>query len=242
LTGVATIDEVIADIAVSSSPVLCLDTCDFMDVVRGVAEENLFHAQSFRLMRNALASGSLEFQIVITYLVRHEWEQNKAAAVGMVQNFLKDLAKKTNRVTEVRQLSGLASPAVDQGLFDSFLGQTLIDLAESIMTSAVVLKKHEPCVDRALDRVMDRKRPSHQREIKDSINWEHYLELAARLKSSGYAQPLIFVSANKKDFWANEEGKGREKPTIHLDLKAEADAVGLQFFGRLDLALRTLGI
>jgi len=53
----------------------------------------------------------------------------------------------------------------------------------------------------------------------------------------------VFVSANKNDFWAEpEKGKKGKTPTIHPDLNVEADAAGLQFFGKLDLGLLRLGV
>ena len=110
-------------------------------------------------------------------------------------------------------------------------------LAEGLMNQAVILEKDVFCVDRALSRVMDKRRPSHKKEIKDSIHWEHYLELSRRLGESGHAHPRIFVSANKADFWFDKDNS-----SLHPDLKDEADASGLQSFGKLDDALRVLGM
>ena len=84
---------------------------------------------------------------------------------------------------------------------------------------------------------MERRRPSHKNEIKDSIHWEHYLEFSRRLESlPGTLHDRLFVSANKADFWAN-----RETPVLHPDLETEALEASLQFFGRLDHALRFAG-
>src|SRR5262249_31998108 len=87
-------------------------------------------------------------------------------------------------------------------------------------------------------RVKLKKRPSHKKEIKDSIHLEHYLELARQLRDSGYAQPTIFVSTNSSDFWQDKNTPSQ----AHPHLRAELTAANLRFFGRLDFALRLLGL
>ena len=102
------------------------------------------------------------------------------------------------------------------------------------MGRAVTLERDGPCTERALSRVMDRRRPSHKGEIKDSIHLEHYLEFSRRLSQAHFSEPILFVSANKADFW--------DGPPLHAELKGEFDTSGLQFFGKLEAALGRLGI
>jgi len=87
-------------------------------------------------------------------------------------------------------------------------------------------------------RVMGKHRPSHDGHIKDSINFEHYLELARRLRAGGFAEEVIFVSKNRKDYWNGEN------PHIHPDLHPQINdpAVQLRFFGSIVAALGFLGI
>ena len=63
----------------------------------------------------------------------------------------------------------------------------LVALALGVLDQAMILEKDESCVERALGRVMDRKRPSHKNYIKDSIHWEHYLELSRRLVAADHS-------------------------------------------------------
>jgi len=223
-------------------PVLCLDTCDFLDVVRSFAdpdpkEANLFHAQSFRKALQELTTRPDRFQTVITYLVRHEWGQNIGEARNKVGHHLGEIDRRIDRIAEACGLGKIPAPTLSSRLVALPLTTSLIALAEGLMSQAIVIEKDVACVERALERVMDRRRPSHKKEIKDSIHWEHYLELSRRLGAAGHAQDRIFVSANKADFWAD-----RNTQDIHPDLKDEAHASGLQFFGRMNLALRALGV
>jgi hypothetical protein len=85
---------------------------------------------------------------------------------------------------------------------------------------------------------MGKHRPSHDGHIKDSINFEHYLELARRLRAGGFAEEVIFVSKNRKDYWNGES------PQIHPDLHLQINgtAVQLGFFGSIAAALGFMGI
>lgn len=236
MKAVTTIEQAVKSLKADQAPVICLDTCDFLDVVRGVAEGNLFHANSFRVMRDTLGVDSGRFRLLITYLVQHEWDQNKDRGREAVERHLKETANSNRRVAEARKIGGLPASFADDSLFDPTLARRLIELAEDVMNRAIVLERDDSCVARALDRVMSRRRPSHKNEIKDSIHWEHYLELSRRLSQAGHAQLRIFVSANKSDFWFGNQ------PSLHPDLDQEASEAGLKFFGRLDEALREMGI
>jgi hypothetical protein len=236
------ITQAVSRLTTNPTPILCLDTCDFLDVVRSftapdLKEANLFHAQSFRKALLELTTQPDRFQVVITYLVRHEWTQNIEEARQKVDRHLLDVNRRLDLIVEACGLVGVPVATVPPRLSSIPLTSGLINLAEGLMNQAIVIEKDVKCVERALERVMDRKRPSHKKEIKDSIHWEHYLELSRALETAGHTQDRLFVSANKADFWVN-----RDTPAIHPDLEDEAHLAGLRFFGRLDEALRSLGI
>lgn len=233
----ATMNEVVGELSAEPTPILLLDTCDFLDVVRGISTGGLHQVDSFRRMNDTLDLEPKRFRLLITYLVVHEWGQNRAEVEGEAKKFLAETHDRARRFTQARYLVDKTRLSVQQDVFDPSLVQDLGELARTLMDRATVVEKDDPCVALALERVMAQRRPSHKNEIKDSIHWEHYLELSRQLGAAGHTEPRIFVSANSADFWAK-----RDVPTINPDLEAEARAAGLQFFGRLDEALRSLGI
>jgi hypothetical protein len=232
-----TMNEIVGKLSANPTPILLLDTCDFLDVIRGISTGNLIQVDSFRRMNDALDGNPKRFQLLITYLVLHEWRQNQAEVEREVENFLNATKVRVQRFIQARYLVDKTRLSVQQDVFDLHLVRDLVGLAKALIDRATIVEKDDSCVADAIERVMVRKRPSQKNQIKDSIHWEHYLKLSGQLNAVGYAQPRIFVSANKVDFWASGD-----KPTIHPDLEVEAQAVGLQFFGRLDEALRSLGI
>ena len=82
------------------------------------------------------------------------------------------------RLHQVRQEFGvpLPAPTIYAGL------GLLADLqvtAEMLFDVCWALEREQACVNAAVQRVFDRRRPSHKREVKDSIHLEHCLELCA---------------------------------------------------------------
>jgi len=126
---------------------------------------------------------------------------------------------------------------VDDSLFDETLALSLVELAEDVMSRALVLETDDLCVAHAPDRIMSGRRPSHKNEIKDSIHWGLYLEPSRRLVEVGHARDRIFVGANKSGFWDD-----KNTPSLHPGLLDGADTAGLKFLGKLDDALRVLGV
>jgi len=78
----------------------------------------------------------------------------------------------------------------------------------------------------------------HDGHLKDSINFEYYLQFARQLRALNFAGHCLFVSKNRKDFWDGQN------PVIHPDLSAEIHdpAVRIRFFGTLEAALGFLHI
>ncbi|HVA49772.1 MAG TPA: hypothetical protein VNH11_25620 [Pirellulales bacterium] len=97
------------------------------------------------------------------------------------------------------------------------------------------MARDQACLDRAVARLIAKRRPSHQKEIKDSMNLEQSLELSGRLQNAAFAPARVFVSSNTNDFAA-----GATSAAVHPDLQGEFAAAGLEFFTSLRAALGSL--
>ncbi len=230
-----TIAEAAATFVGTPQSILCLDTCEFLDVVRGFEEDENHQSALVHRLVDPMTSDATKFQPVITDLVLHEWSQNLDTVRARASAHLLETSRRFRRVlsscghVDIRAIG----PVTDFGSLP--LVQGLIDLAERLMDRALILETDGDCIQRALSRVMDRQRPSHKGQIKDSIHLEHYLELSRQLSQAGFSEPILFVSGNKADFWDGP-------PQLHRDLRDEFAAAGLQFFGKLEAALGRLGI
>jgi hypothetical protein len=231
------IAALVADLLAHPRPVLCLDTCDLLDIIQCVAEGKAQRVQHARRLVRELGTHPDLVQLVVSYLVPVEWGQNQAAVIA-------DVERKTRQVdTDIAEIHlawhhlGSALPGPPPSYAGAGLPAALADLAAEVLGCATVLDRDDTCVRRALDRVHDKLRPSHAGMVKDSIHLEHYLELCRQLHASGLPARRVFVSANKADFW-----EAKNKADIHPDLAPQLAAVGLEFFGSLEAALGSLGI
>jgi hypothetical protein len=140
------------------------------------------------------------------------------------------------RLHQVRQELGVPLPAQT-----SYAGLGLLaDLqttAEMLLDVSWALDRDQGCVNAAVQRVFDKRRPSHKREVKDSIHLEHCLELSRRIRLNGFAELILFVSANKKD-----HGPAVANNQPHVELQPDFAAVRMDYFDSLGSAIAHLGL
>ena len=228
---------VVADLLACPRPVLCLDTCDLLDVIQCVAEGKARRLEHVRRLVDTLARRPDCVQLVISYLVPVEWAQNQATVLDEVERKTRRVDEDIAEIYRAWQHAGAPLPGLLPSYAGAGLPAALAALAGSVLGWATVLDREDACIGRALDRVQRKARPSHAGMVKDSIHLEHYLELCRQLSASSFPGRKVFVSANKADFW-----EAKIKADIHPDLALQLAAVGLEFFGSLEAALGSLGI
>jgi PIN domain len=232
------IAELVADLLGDPRPVLCLDTCVFLDVIttgnRGLSDLITVN----RRLAEVIATTPERVQLVVTSLVLREWKQRRDEVRAEATKWLQNLDRQIVEVHRAWERLGHPLNAPVRTYYDINLVNELTILAESLLRSSAVLKEDTDCVMRALQRVKWKKRPSHNKEIKDSIHLENYLELSRQLLAGGLGHPVLFTSTNSSDFWQDKNTPGHP----HAELAGDLSAAHLQFFGRLPLALIHLGI
>ena len=240
-----TIAHVAKILNAAPKPVICLDTCDILEIVQcldweksdGNTPRAVSCIEPVRRLLNKLAADPSRAQLAIADLVHTEWNQNIASVRAKSEAFIKKIDDIVGRSIEAARFTGTLLP-VYSPLAGSTLIADLIALSTELLNQAIKLDLDDALNDLAIMRVINKRRPSHDGHIKDSINLEHYLELARCLRAGGFAGKIVFVSKNRKDYWNGDN------PQIHPDLKAQIDdpAVKLEFFGSIKAALGYLGI
>ena len=111
------------------------------------------------------------------------------------------------------------------------LAARLRALADNLLRKAKVLERNQACLHRAVVRLIHKTRPSHKKEMKDSMNLEQCLELSRRLQSQGFTRSRVWVSSNTNDF-AQESTSSQ----LHSALQGDFTAAGLKYFASLRAA------
>jgi hypothetical protein len=225
-----------ADLLANPRPVLCLDTCELLMAVQCLPQRRVVHVEALARIHTFLAANPDRLQVVITDLVPHEWGQNIADVQQKASQFLDQTDQDSALVHGAWSHLGRPLGTSPSAHAATALVNELTVLAQAVMAQACVLDRDPPCVQRALDRVLAKRRPSHDGQVKDSIHLEHYPELSRLLHAGGFAERRVFVSGNRSDFWDGP------LPRIHTLIAPDLAAVGLEFFGDLRSAVGSLRI
>jgi hypothetical protein len=228
---------VVADLLAHHRPVLCLDTCDLLDIIQCVAESKARRLEHIRRLIDTLPLRPDCVKLVVSYLVPIEWRQNQTSVVEEIERKTRRVDEDISEIHLGWQHAGFPLEGALPRYSGSRLPAALTALAEGVLNWATVLDRDSNCIDRAVERVHQKTRPSHAGMLKDSIHLEHYLELCRQLQAAGFTDRRVLVSANKSDFWETKSNSN-----IHPDLAPQLAAVGLQFFGSLEAALGFLYI
>ena len=169
------IAEAVDELARNNLPVLCLDTCVFLDVIttsnRG--EADLIGVN--RMLLNVLVTTPECLQLVVTELIVHEWGQRKEEVVNDALKWLKETDKQIKQIHRAWEELDKPLPHHAPDYFDPTLADELAGIAQSLLDQAIVLREDPASLTRALDRVKQKKWPSEKGQIKDSIHIEHFL-------------------------------------------------------------------
>jgi len=226
--------EVAARILARPAPVIVSDTCSLLDLFRVArptkeAEERRIEVEELKAASKLLAALTLPeppFHHVVPELVPGEFRDN--AEIRVTDPFRRwvdahDAAggwiPKAVAAAGLDIVGPIVVPIGPQNLPAQFR-----DFAMRLLGTATILARDLPSLLRAVERVIGKRRPSHKKEMKDSMNLEQMLALARLLSESvPFPHPIVFVSSNTKDFAA---ANGID---IHPDLKADFDTAGLLY-------------
>jgi hypothetical protein len=232
------IADAVQDLAVTPRPVVCLDTCIFLDILRCIKRDKTEIVEHIRKILETIATAPDRLQTVITSLIRIEWMQNYPdVLIKETRQELSDLDKRISRVHATWNSLGSPLPNRAPRYHEPSLPENLKNLAESLLSNSMELAEDSDCIGRALDRVKSKTRPSKGGAIKDSIHLEHFLELSRRLAARGFTEPRVFVSSNTSDFSLDSKAD-----ILHPELVSDLSAAGLEFFPSLGPALHHVGL
>jgi hypothetical protein len=111
----------------------------------------------------------------------------------------------------------------------------LKDRSQELLRSCDVVDHEVAAVHAAFHRVVNKQRPSQNKEIKDSYLLEQCFAVARSLGGPTFPHWMLFVSSNTNDF-ADKSQSG----AIHPDLANDFNAVGMRYAASLFTAVGLL--
>jgi hypothetical protein len=233
------IADAVALACAQPAPILVIDTCSLLDLFR---RDNARHRprssadeiQAAAALLPLAASRPAGAHLIAPELVPGEFADHADRIEQEFADWFAFHDENQTWLVEAARSVGQALP-VPHLIRPSNLQRRFRRLAEDLLAQALVLARDQTCLDRAVARLIAKRRPSHKKEMKDSMNLEQALELAAQLRNAAFSRARVFVSSNTNDF--------AESPTshrLHPDLQAEFATASLEYFNSLWAAVGAL--
>ena len=232
------IASVVEKILLLPGPVIVLDTCNFLDLFRRDPQNRVPKSESGDLevvasLLRFVAAPSGRLHLVVPELVPGEFTDHADRIEVDFDRWFRSQDSNAEWLSGAASVVGVPLPLPDP-VHPLAIAAGCRKLADELLAAATVLGRDQVCLDRAVSRLVHKRRPSHKKEIKDSMNLEQTLELSRRLRAATLVSDCVFVSSNTGDFAAPESA------SVHPDLAAEFNDAGLSYFPSLTAAVGNL--
>jgi hypothetical protein len=248
------VQEAAGLICAEPAPVLLLDACALLDILRvASSRENSPPARTILAANEILArsnSRDRRLWLLGAAIVEVEWNDNAQNVVAEIARHVRQVDRSIDRLlTAVREIPsiaanisssemrGLAAAAPAPQFEPLDLPTKLFEIAKSVVESALWLAANEQILAAANARSMQGLKPADvgKRERPDCQIIETYFALCRELRARGYVETCVFVSSNKADFF----GEGAPMRS-HEHLAGTCSGVGLHFTQELSHAISIL--
>jgi len=225
------ISDVVGTIQAHVAPVVFLDTCILLDVIRAPMRNLPTAVQAANELLTSAQRVPPRVHLVIGFPTPTEWNDH-------VDETVEDCRTAVNIVNAVSEAWAFLGHAAIPRL--SPLATTLPDrlrsFSEALRDASILLDKDDVALSRAFDRVVSSRRPAKKggKGAKDAAILEHVVRLVNELRGAGFTGRCIFVSSNTNDFAA------ANTTALHPDLRPDLDPIGLDYAASLNAAVALL--
>lgn len=228
--------QVISRLVGLGLPVLCVDTCTVLDVVRDITRESVTLADvNAGLALLAMAEAGSGLNVLMAEQVSLEIAGNVANVEQEAQAALEKFLAQAQRIHDVAGAYG-AQGSLQVRHLDGHLCRSR-PVLDRWMQVAQVVPHNDGVASRAFRRVNEPRTPARRgkESMKDCVIVEAYIEAASQLRAAGMRAPMVFASSNTKEYYAPN--------TRHLqgDIAADFAAVGLEYAPNWGAAKHSLG-
>lgn len=220
-------------------PVLCLDTCSLLDVVRDPFRETSqpHDAAAAAALLQALEVGP-SLVSLLAEQVQLELGGHLADVTAEAERGMRKLRAHVARVDGlVRAFGGTAS--TDLSAWDQHLA-TASSVAKRWIQASTAAPQSPSVPNRAYLRVMHVRAPARKGKdsLQDCVVLETYLEAVVELRRNGLATPVVFLSSNTADYSESPTKKSQ----LHPELIPEFAALNMQYATGYGMAKALLGL
>lgn len=229
------IADTAARLVATGVPVLLLDTCSILDVIRAPERGRKLAgcveaASELLAMATANPSGC---NLVVGSFVPQEWNDNAQSELDRLTAHLDRLDEYADHFHRLCGHLGITLGFSQPHYNASGLANRLHALSQQLLHTAIALDPHQDTILRSHARAAAKRRPSQKGEVKDCTIFEECLEVCRQLQVVTFARKVVFCSSNTNDYC-------EPRATPHTEIAADCNAVGLQFTTNLPWAVSVL--
>ena len=218
-------------------PVLCLDTCILLDMLRDPTRKDVrVHEHNSSLVLLTAAQSGSAFEVRLAEQVEKEFLDNVDEVEEDARRRVKKLQDSVEKLNSLVSLHGTSQP-IELHHWNGHEARCR-SFSDLWRQAGTIVKQSDITLDNAFRRVTQARTPARRgkQSIKDCVILETYLEHIQSLRNAGRNAPAIFVSSNTQDY-ASEN-----RTTIKDDIKSEFQVLNLRFAPNMGAARGILGI
>lgn len=229
--------SVIEDLVALNAPVLCVDTCTVLDVIRDITRETaVAHDANAGLALLAAAEAGSDLIVLMAEQVTIELAAHVAGVEVEARNALARFRAQAQRIHEVALAYGA------QGMLPLDHLEGHVARARTVLNRwrdvASVVPHNDGVASRAFKRVNEPRAPARlgKESMKDCVIVEAYIEAADQLRSAGLVAPIVFASSNTKEYFAPNTRSLKD------EIAADLEDVGVEYAPNFGAAKHSLGL
>jgi hypothetical protein len=206
-----------------AKPVLVLDTCTLLDIVRlpllfPKKERAGAALASIRKILALANNNEPSMNIVIPAPVGEEWKRNVSSVTHNVAEHLSRIDKQIGVIHAIASSFTPISPCLTYA--ERKIEAALRNLGEGLLNVGMALELDENLKKAATNRAMDLLPPATKGAINDCMIYIHSFELFTRLRNGNFSARCVFMTSNTKDYC--ESARGPLKEPIRSELEAKS--------------------
>jgi hypothetical protein len=226
-----TIAEAQIQIQADNRPVLFLDTCIYLDIIRATDRCLDGCVRSAWELLGLLTAVPPQCVLVAASMIPTEWKDNAQKVRDEINGKLKKIQDQAGMFHEACSTLGI-SLTFGRPVYSSIaLIERLHDLSKELLDRSIELEMNATIWKCGGDRHVSKLPPG---EFKDCVIVEECLELTRQLRENGFASRCVFCTANMKDYG---ESGGKK---LHPTLAAEFAKIDLSFTSDLPWAVHAV--
>lgn len=225
-----TITDVVDQLVAMDRPVMFLDTCILLDVIRAIKRRYGGCVAAAHQLHVAATVAPVQCSLVVSHLVRHEWAIHEQDVVKEANRHLDEIEAQSGHFHDACAVLGIHPMFPRANYSGHGITESLRDLSRQILDSGLEVDSDNDCSGRAIHRVIYNIPPSKKGgEAKDCTILEEYLAVCRLLEEASFSRRRVFCTSNTKDYG--------EAGALHPLLAGDFAAAGLRFSTNLPWGL-----